>query len=139
MWNTLTSVPEAGDVFNVFAVVSMVVFGVVFLASAVYSARPWTPPLGNVYSRRFIRHSATILGWVAGIGLFFLLIRLLQINPITFGLPIWTLITLVVIIIALIYVGITSVRDRQNRRLNQAGHRTGQVKRRPVRSLQKRK
>ena len=133
MWNTLTSVPEAGDVFNVFAVVSMVIFGVVFLASAIYSARPWTPPLGDVYSRRFIRRSATMLGWVAGVGLFFLIIRLLQINPITLGLPIWTLLTLLVLGAAIIYIGMRSVQDREIRRLNRSGHRASKLNRRPVR------
>jgi hypothetical protein len=133
MWNALTSVPEAGDVIDVFAVVSMAIFGLVFLLSAIYSARPWTPPLGDAYSRRFIRRSATLLGWISGIGLFFLLIRLLQINPISLGLPIWTLLTLIALVAALIFIGIQSVRDREIRRLNRSGHRASKLTRRPVR------
>ena len=133
MWSALTSVPDGNDVINTFSIVSMLVFGLVFLLSAVYSARPWTPPLGEMQSRRFVRRSATLLGWISGIGLFFLLIRLLQINPISFGFPIWTLITMFALVAALIYVGVASNQDRETRRKNQAGHRAGQVSRRPVR------
>jgi hypothetical protein len=133
MWSALTSVPESGDVINMFAVVSMLIFGLVFLLAAVFSARPWTPPLGEMYSRRFIRRSATILGWIAGIGLFFLVIRLLQINPLTLGLPIWTMLTLIALGIALVAIGLSSRRDREIRRLNRSGRPASKLKRRPVR------
>ena len=133
MWSALTSVPEAGDVLNVFAVVSMLIFGLFFLLAAIYSARPWTPPIGEIYSRRFVRQSATILGWISGIGLFFMLIRILQINPATLGLPIWTLLTLIALAAALVMIWFTSRQDREKRRLNRSGHRASAVTRRPVR------
>jgi len=132
MWETLTSVPDSGDVLNGFAIVSTIIFGVVFLLAAMYSTRPGIPPIGDIYSRAFIQRSAAILAWISGIGLFFLLIRFLQINPGSFGLPIWILITLVLLVAALAYVGVTSTSDRRRRRQNRAGHRTSQLQRRPV-------
>lgn len=132
MWETLTSVPDSEDVLNSFAIVSTVIFGMVFLFAAVYSTRPGTPPIGELYSRPFIQKSAAILAWISGIGLFFLLIRLLQINPGSFGLPIWIALTLVVLAVALVYLGVRSTEDRRRRQQNRASHRASQLQRRPV-------
>ncbi|HWV25542.1 MAG TPA: hypothetical protein VNZ58_15265 [Thermomicrobiales bacterium] len=120
MWDTLTSVPDSGDVLNAFAVLSLVVFGAIFLAAGVFSARPKTPPLGELYSRRFIKQSTAILGWASGIGLFFLLIRLLQIDPISFGRPIWIAFSWILLIASMAYVGFTSIADKETRRKNRA-------------------
>lgn len=134
MWGNLTSVPDSGDVLNTFTIVSLIVFSVVFLAAGVLSARPGTPPIGTHYSRRFIKRATAILGWAAGIGLFFLLIRLLQINPISFGTPLWIVLSWLLLIGAAAYVGITSAADKETRRQNRAAGRPATPKR-PARKL----
>lgn len=135
MWDTLTDVPGSGDVLNTFAIVSLFAFGVIFLATAVYSSRPWTPPIGEHFSRRFIKQAAMTLGWISGIGLFFMLIRLLQINPASFGLPIWTALTWIALIVILVYLGWKARTDHETRKRNQASHRP-EASRRPVRKRQ---
>lgn len=121
MWTTLTSVPEPGEVLNAFAIVSLIVFGAIFLAAAVYSARPGTPPFGADYSRPFIKRATAVLGWASGIGLFFLIIRLLQINPLSFGTTLWVVLSWILLLLCLVYVGLTSVADRAEQRLDRPG------------------
>jgi hypothetical protein len=78
--------------------------------------------------------------WVFGTGLFFFLIRLLQINPFTFGEPIWMWLSLLAVAILFVGIGMSwnssraaaqaSSVDRRGR--TTAPHTTNAVKR-PVR------
>lgn len=130
MWNELTSPPDAGEVLSFYSVAVSFIFAVVFVASGFYSARPGAKPFGERYSRRFIRRSASLLGWISGVGLFLLLIRYLQINPLGLGLPIWTLLVLIALVAAIVVIVVRAASDREIRRRNQAGHRRS---RRPAR------
>jgi TRAP-type mannitol/chloroaromatic compound transport system permease small subunit len=133
MWDWLTSRPSTDDVINGFSITAAVIFGVFFLLAAIYAARPHTPPLGRAHSRRFLQRAGMVLGWIAGIGLFFLLIRMLQINPATLGLPFWTVLTLIALGVALVVILLESGKDRAAKALHRAGHRPAQLQRRPVR------
>ncbi len=135
MWETLTSRPASDDVLNTFAIVSALIFGIVFLLSAVYSARPWMSPVGQTYSRRFVQRAGMVLGWISGIGLFFLLIRLLQIDPATLGRPIWIALTLLALVAAVVWLVPQAASDRETRQRNRAGHRPSQLSRRPAKRI----
>jgi amino acid transporter len=88
-WDYLTTVPGTDEVFGPFAVIYLIVFGLGFLASIfLYNdgARYYTK---NALKRRLIRRGSAIALTIFSIGLFFFAIRILQINPFTFGMRIW--------------------------------------------------
>lgn len=130
MWNELTSVPDSDEVLSLTSVAVSCVFALVFIAAAFYSARPSAKPLGEQYSRRFIRWSTTLLGWISGAGLFLAIIRFLQINPATLGLPIWSLLVFLALIVAIVVIVVRAPADRETRRRNRARNRHS---RRPAR------
>jgi hypothetical protein len=129
----LTTRPGSDEVLDAFTIISLIVFGIVLVAAGFYSARPWAPPFGAPFSKHFVRRSATLLGWPAGIGLFFVIIRIVQIDPATFGRPIWIVFSWVALIAAAVYVGMRAPQDREMKRRNKAGIRRSQLDRRPVR------
>jgi len=88
-WDYLTSTPEAGEIFGPFSALFLLLFAAGFVAAAYLYYRPWTAPVGTYFRRRTVRKASTIALWVFGTGLFFFLIRLLQINPFSFGQRIW--------------------------------------------------
>jgi hypothetical protein len=114
-WDYLTTVPGQDEVFGPFSVLFAIVFGLGFLAASFYATRPWAPPLGGRFKKRFVARSATIVAWITGIGLFFFLIRILQINPLSFGMRIWLWLSLVALALAF---GWFAVQAREARRSN---------------------
>ncbi|CAA9560139.1 MAG: hypothetical protein AVDCRST_MAG43-1892 [uncultured Thermomicrobiales bacterium] len=88
-WDYLTSTPVAGEIFGPFSALFLLLFAAGFIAAAYLYYRPWTRPVGTYFRRKTVRKASTIALWVFGTGLFFFLIRLLQINPFTFGQRIW--------------------------------------------------
>ncbi len=98
-WDSLTTAPTPEETLNVFSVFCLVVFAVGFIASTFLYYRPWQPPLGRYFRRRSIRKATTIAMWVFGFGLFLFLIRLLQINPFTLGVPLWMVLTMIVAVV----------------------------------------
>jgi hypothetical protein len=129
----LTTRPTGDEVLNPFAIISLAVFAIVVLASGFYSARPWSPPFGETQSRRFVQRAATLLAWPAGLGLFFLVVRLLQIDPATFGRPIWIVLSWIALIVTAGALAFLAPKDREAKRRRRAGHRPSQLSRRPVR------
>jgi predicted transporter len=129
----LTTRPTADEVTNAFAIVSLVVFAIVLIAAGFYAARPWAPPFGEAFSRSFVTRAANMLAWPSGFGLFFLIIRLLQIDPATFGRPIWIVLSWVALIVAVGVIAVVAPRDRHAKKLRKSGHRPSQLSRRPVR------
>jgi hypothetical protein len=100
-WDYLTTVPGPDDVFGPWSAVFAIVFGTGFLASSFYASRPWAPPFGGRFRKRFVSRAATVLAWITGAGLFFFLIRVLQINPLSFGMRIWLWLSLLALILAI--------------------------------------
>lgn len=85
----LTATPGAGETVGPFSFLYLILFSVGFLVACYYYYRPWQPPVGRIFRRRSVRKATTIAMWVFGVGLFFLGIRLLQINPFGFGMRLW--------------------------------------------------
>lgn len=112
-WTELTTQPAAGDVLDAFTIVFAVVFIAGFVGSAFVYYRPWTKPFGTMFRRKTVIRGAGIAMWLFGIGLFFFLIRILQINPLSLGEPIWMWLSLLAVIGYGVYIGSTWNRSKK--------------------------
>ena len=102
-WDYMTTVPGTDEVFEPFAVVFLIVFGLGFVVSVfLYNdgARRFTD---HPIKRRVARRGAGIAMTVFGAGLFFFGIRVLQINPFTFGMRLWLWLSLLALLITVAY------------------------------------
>ncbi len=89
LWSWLNTPPTAGDVLDPFGVVCVIVFAIGFLTCA-YLSGPGVQRISrNPIQLAGLRHWATVGLWVFGPGLFFFTVRAMQINPLSFGEPIW--------------------------------------------------
>ncbi len=100
LWTWLNTPPAFPDVLDPFALAFAAVFTLGFLASA-YLAGPAGETLARAdREANVIRHWSTVGLWLFGPGLFFLAIRLLQINPLSFGEPIWLVGCVIALLVA---------------------------------------
>ncbi len=97
-WDYLTTPPASADVLDPFTIFYVAVMLVGFVGAAYIYYRPWTKPFGRYFRRRAVMKACGIAMWVFGAGLFFFLIRLLQINPMSLGEPIWMWLSLLAVI-----------------------------------------
>jgi len=98
LWTWLSTPPGTGAVLDLFGALCLLVIGPGFVLSA-YLAGPGADRLGkDPVQLAGIRHWASVGRWVFGAGLFFFGARVLQINPLWFGAPIWLLGSIVVIV-----------------------------------------
>ncbi|MBA2248075.1 MAG: hypothetical protein H0W23_08095 [Chloroflexia bacterium] len=88
-WDYLTTPPTSGEVLGPFSTLYLVIFATGFIAAAYLYYRPWTKPVGTYVRRKTVRKASNMALWVFGTGMFFFLVRMLQINPFTFGERIW--------------------------------------------------
>jgi hypothetical protein len=102
-WNYLTTAPKETDVLGDFALGYAIVFAIGFLAASFVYYRPRTPFLSKYIRRRVLGRLSFAGMWVFGLGLFFFLIRILVINPFTFGERVW-MVAMAVIALALTLV-----------------------------------
>lgn len=102
-WDYLTTTPGSNEVFGAFAILFLILFGTGFIVSlAVYSG--WTRSLfPHPVLHRMAQRWATIALVVFSIGLFFFLIRVLQINPLSFGMRLWLWLSLLAFALMLLY------------------------------------
>jgi hypothetical protein len=94
-WDYLSTVPGENEVFGAFAIGFLILFGIGFIISFVSYAGWADRWMKNGVIRYLSRKYA---GWALSlfaVGLFFFLIRILQINPFTFGRRIWLYLCLV--------------------------------------------
>ncbi|MDQ3443204.1 MAG: hypothetical protein M3490_06305 [Chloroflexota bacterium] len=98
-WDYLTTTPASGDVLDAFTILYVVIFLGGFVAAAYLNSRPWSKPFGTMFRRKAVRKASGVAMWVFGVGFFFFLIRLLQINPISFGNPIWMWLSVLAVIV----------------------------------------
>ncbi len=106
-WDYLTTMPASGDVLDAFTIIYVVVFLGGFVAAAYLNSRPWTKPFGSMFRRKSVRRASGVAMWVFGIGFFFFLIRLLQINPISFGNPIWMWLSVLALVVMAVWIGLS--------------------------------
>ena len=106
-WDHLTTQPASDEVLNGFAIVYAAVMLLGFVVAAYLHYRPWTKPFGKLFRRRSVLHATFVAMWVFGTGLFFFLIRLLQINPFSFGEPIWMWLSLLAVVVMFVIIGMS--------------------------------
>ncbi|HYH12975.1 MAG TPA: hypothetical protein VD789_11520 [Thermomicrobiales bacterium] len=99
-WDYLTSAPGSGEIFGPLSTLFLIFCAVGLVAGFLLSTRPQI-----MWSRRLLRVNSTrkwgsIFMWIFSIGMFFFIIRWLQINPFTFGNRIWLYLTALAAIIA---------------------------------------
>lgn len=102
-WDSLTRTPVAADVFSLPAIVFFVVFAIGFVGAAFMSNHGARRFGSNPVKRRAIQHLAGIAVYVFGAGLFFFGVRALNINPFSFGSPIWMWLSVLAVIGLAIY------------------------------------
>ena len=102
-WEYVTTAPGPDDVFDVFGVVCLVIFGVGFLVSLVLSNDGARRYVSHPLKRRLLKRVGGIGTAVCGAGLFFFGVRALQINPFGFALPIWLWLCLLALAALLVY------------------------------------
>lgn len=105
-WTYQTTPPASDDVFDVFTILYLVVFLVGFVVSAYLYYRPSTKPVGKLFRRKSVLKATGAAMWVFGVGLFFFLIRILQIDPLSFGEPIWMWLSVLALIGFCVIVGL---------------------------------
>lgn len=99
-WDNLTTAPEADAVFGPWSTLYLLICIVGLIIGFLLYSRPRI-----LSSRRLLRTGNTqrwggILLWIFSIGIFFFLVRWLQINPFSFGEPIWLYLTLLIALVA---------------------------------------
>jgi hypothetical protein len=100
LWTWLSMPPTKTDVLDLFGILCLFVLAPGFVLSA-YLAGPGADRPGKDPAQLAgIRHWAKFGLWVFGAGLFFFGIRVLHINPLWFGAPIWLLGSIVAIVFA---------------------------------------
>lgn len=110
--------PSTDQANHWLALLSLAVFAIGVIAATVISTRPSLPPFGGKHTKQFVVRACTIVGWICGVGLFFGIIRLLQIDPATLGRPIWIVLSWIALIGAVGYLVYVSPADREQRRIN---------------------
>jgi hypothetical protein len=100
LWTWLSTPPAKGDVLDLFGALCLLLFAPGYLLSA-YLAGPGADRLAkDPLQLGGIRRWASIGLWVFGVGLFFFGVRVLQINPLWFGAPIWLVGSIIAVIFA---------------------------------------
>ncbi|MGC4191569.1 MAG: hypothetical protein QM589_10450 [Thermomicrobiales bacterium] len=94
-WDSLTTRPSNGELIDGLSIVSLVVFGCVFVVVSALAIWPRLWGLRRQLGRtRFGRLLSTGL-WLSSLGLIFLILRFLQIDPITLARPIWLVVVMI--------------------------------------------
>ncbi len=109
-WDTLTSAPAAADTLNAAAILCGIIFAVGFLVAAIVSNRPRISFIATYFRRRPVARVAGLAMWIFGLGFFFFLIRMFEINPLTLGNRFWMALTAVLALLLGIWVLIATVR-----------------------------
>jgi hypothetical protein len=103
-WDYLTTVPGPNEVFGPFAVVFLILFGGGFLVSLIISndwATQWfKDPVLHRMAKRWSGFGLVLFT----LGLFFFLVRWLQINPFDLGMRLWLWLCLVALVALIVYI-----------------------------------
>ena len=115
----LTTRPNTDVANHWLALLSLALFAVGVIAAGVLGTRPGLPPFSGKYTRKFVSMATMLIGWICGIGLFFHIIRILQIDPATLGRPIWIVLTWIALAAVIGWLIYRAPADRELRRANE--------------------
>jgi hypothetical protein len=102
-WEYMRTVPGTNEVFGPLAVIYLIVFGLGFVLSVFLYNDGARRYIDHPLKRRVLRRGAGIATAVFGAGLFFFGIRVLQIDPFTFGRRLWLWLSALAALIMAIY------------------------------------
>ena len=88
-WNYLSTVPGPNEVFGPLAIIYLVLFAIGFGFALLVYNNQGKKLFPNPVIYRIVRRWAGWASFVFGAGIFFFLIRALQINPFTFAMRFW--------------------------------------------------
>ncbi len=117
-WDYLSTVPGQNEVFGPLAIIYLAIFIVGFIfALVIYNNQGKqlfsNPAMYNLF-RRWSGWAATVFG----AGLFFFLIRALQINPFTFAMRFWMWVTLLALVVIFVFM-VLDYRKNYKRELSE--------------------
>lgn len=119
--------PTPDDANHWLAILSLIVFAFGTIASGFLLTRPDAPPFNSRYTQAFVGKVCSWVGWTCGIGLFFSIIRFLQIDPATLGRGIWILLSWIALIAVMIWLAMQAPVDHEMRVQNDARLATRRV------------
>jgi len=102
-WDYLTTIPGSNEVFGPFAIGFLILFGITFVVALILYSGGGRRLIRDPVLRRMARKWSTPALTVTGIGLFFFLIRVLQINPFNFQMRIWLWLSLLAYLVMVAY------------------------------------
>ena len=100
LWTWLSRPPAKDEVLDLFGILCLLALAPGYVLSAYLAGSGANRLAKDPVQLAGIRHWASIGLWVFGAGLFFFGARVLQINPLWFGAPIWLLGSIVAIVFA---------------------------------------
>ena len=119
--------PSPDEANHWLALLSLAVFAIGTVGAAVLSTRPAAWPFRGRYTQAFVSKACTAIGWASGVGLFFCIIRLLQIDPATLGRGIWILLSWIALLAVSVWLWRLAPADRQQRFSNDARLKAGKA------------
>lgn len=99
VWARLITPPDASGVLTPVTALYLAIFAVGFVVCAYVTGPAAAGIARNPVQLDGFRHWGGLGLWVFGAGLFFFAIRALQINPLTFGAPLWLLLSTIALVI----------------------------------------
>ncbi len=109
------------------AILSLIVFAIGTIACIILATRPDAPPFNSRYTQAFVSKACIYVGWACGLGLFFGILRFLQIDPATLGRGIWILLSWIALIVVVVWLAKQAPADHQLRVENDARLQTRRV------------
>jgi hypothetical protein len=100
LWTWLSTTPGKNEVLDLFGTLCVLLFAPGFVLSAYLTGPGADRWAKDPIQFAGIRYWATIELWVFGAGLFFIGVRVLQINPLSFGAPIWLIVSILAVVFA---------------------------------------
>lgn len=99
IWSWLNTPPDTGEVLDPLAALYLVVFAGGFIVSAYLAGLGADQVARNAIQLAGLQQWATVGLWIFGPGLFFFGMRAFQINPLSFGEPIWLVASVIALLI----------------------------------------
>lgn len=109
------------------AILSLVIFAIGTIGCIILTTRPDAPPFKSRYTQAFVSKVCISVGWTCGVGLFFGIIRFLQIDPVTLGRGIWILLSWIALIVVVAWLAKQAPADHKLRVENDARLETRRV------------
>ena len=138
-WDYLSTVPGPNEVFGPLAIMYLAAFVVGFALSLAIYNNQGKKLFPNPIIFRLVRRWAGWASVIFGAGIFFFLIRALQINPFTFAMRFWMWVTVLAFLAVLVLLAVDIKRRYKEELVNWQSRKQRQEYLRPLASVAGRK